>query len=134
MTNVADARKEVDRRREEWRAAVNAGDIDAYAGLVTRDLVWLPPAGSPIRGREGFREWLEPFLDAYDYDFRIAPSEVRIFDGWCVEAGSFRSVMTPKGGGEPQEHGGRYTVIWRRDEEDGAWRIERYVDGFSGRE
>jgi len=130
---VTAAREEIEERREDWKAAVNACDIDAYADLVVDDLVWLPPAGRPIEGRERFRAWLMPFFEAYDYDFSVEPIEVRVFDGWCAEAGRFRSVMSPKGGGDPQEHGGNYALIWRQDTDDGEWRIERYVDGFGSR-
>lgn len=126
---MTDAQEEIRQRRREWRAAVNAGDIVAYADLVAEDLVWLPPAGDPIEGRTGFRAWLEPFFGRYRYDFHVEPGRVRAFDGWCAERGTFRSVMTARSGGEPQEHRGSYTLLWRRDD-DGLWRIERYVDGL----
>lgn len=115
-------------RRGEWMAAVNQGALDDYADLVTEDLVWLPPAGEPLTGRQAFRAWLEPFFARFDYLFSVEPVQVRAFDGWCAEAGRFRSVLTEKGGGAPQEHTGRYLVLWRL-EPDGVWRIERYVDG-----
>jgi hypothetical protein len=83
-----------------------------------------------IRWREAFQAWLEPFFRRFDYDFHLEPKQVRVFEGWCAEGGTFRSVMTPKGGGEPQEHGGTYAVLWRLDQSDDTWRIERYVDGF----
>lgn len=124
-----DVQQEMRQRRREWRAAVNAGDLDAYADLVTEDLVWLPPAGDAIEGRKGFRDWLEPFFGRYSYEFSVEPARVRAFEGWCAETGTFRSVMTPRSGGEPQVHGGSYTLLWRR-EDDGVWRIERYVDGL----
>lgn len=122
--------EEVRLRREEWRAVVNRGNVDAYAGLVTEDVVWLPPVGEPIRGRDAFRAWLAPFMERYDYDFHLEALRVRAFPGWCAETGTFRSVMTEKGTDRPQEHAGTYLVIWRRDEADGRWRIERYVDGL----
>lgn len=127
---LREVEEELRRRRAEWRSVVNRGDIDAYARLVTEDVVWLPPIGEPIEGRDAFRSWLEPFMNRYDYDFQVEPRRVRAFEGWCVEAGTFRSVMTKKGTEEPQEHGGTYLVLWRRDAADGRWRIERYVDGF----
>lgn len=123
-------REELEHRRNEWRTAVNQGDLESYLELVTTDVVWLPPAGSPVQGREAFGNWLEPFFGAYDYDFQLEPKRVLVFEGWGAEGGSFTSVMRPKGGGEPQEHRGTYAVLWRLDEGDQTWRIERYVDGF----
>lgn len=115
-------------RRREWMAVVNEGTVDAYADLVTDDVVWLAPAGDPITGRPAFRAWLEPFFARYDYRFSVEPIQVQGFEGWCAELGHFRSVLSASGGGEPQEHSGRYFVLWRMDP-DGSWRIERYVDG-----
>lgn len=116
-------------RRREWIAAVNEGGVEGYAGLVTENVVWLPPTGDPITSRQAFQAWLEPFFARYDYRFSVEPVQVRAFEGWCAEVGRFRSLLSARGGGEPQEHTGRYFVLWRLDT-DGRWRIERYVDGI----
>jgi uncharacterized protein (TIGR02246 family) len=128
MNSALDA---VAERRREWVEVVNDGSVERYADLVTADVVWLPPAGEPITSRQAFRDWLEPFFAGYAYRFSVEPTEVRPFDGWCAELGNFRSALSAKSGGEPQEHGGRYFALWRLDP-DGAWRIERYVDGVGG--
>ncbi len=116
-------------RRREWVAAVNDGSLERYTDLMAEDLVWLPPAGQPLTGREAFRAWLEPFFGRFDYRFSVEPIHVRAFDGWCAETGRFRSILSEKGGGAPQEHSGSYLVLWRL-EPDGAWLMERYVDGI----
>jgi uncharacterized protein (TIGR02246 family) len=121
----------VSERRRQWMAVVNEGAVEGYADLVTADVVWLPPAGDPITSRQAFRAWLEPFFGRYDYRFSVEVIQVRAFDGWCAEIGNFRSALSAKGGVEPQEHTGRYFVLWRLDV-DGSWRIERYVDGIGG--
>lgn len=36
-------------RRDAWVAAVGARDLDAYAELVTEDVVWLPPGNDRPR-------------------------------------------------------------------------------------
>lgn len=119
---------EVAERRRDWMAAVSGGALEEYADLVTGDVVWLPPRGAPLTSREAFRTWLEPFFSRYDYDFSVEPLDVRAFEGWCAEVGRFRSVLSTGPGQDPQEHSGRYFVLWRLDA-DGVWRIERYVDG-----
>jgi uncharacterized protein (TIGR02246 family) len=118
-------------RRQAWVAAVAAGDVDRYAELVARDVVWIPPFGEPIEGREAFRTWLAPFFARYAYDFSVEPAQIRAVAGWCAELGRFRSVLSTPGGDERNVHAGHYFVLWRRDV-DGVWRIERYVDGVQG--
>lgn len=125
MTTIVNT---IDERRREWMAVVNEGALEDYADLVADDVVWLPPAGAPLTGRQAFREWLKPFFGQYDYEFSVEALEVRAFDGWCAEVGHFRSVLSTRSG-DPQEHTGRYFVLWRLDA-DGSWRIERYVDGI----
>lgn len=116
------------RRRQAWIDAVEAGDAEAYAALVSDDVVWIPPSGDPLHGRAAFRAWLEPFVGAFGYEMHLETSATHEAGDWAWETGSFRSVMTPLDGGTPQEHRGRYFVLWHRDS-DGVWRIDRYVDG-----
>ena len=117
----------VKERHRHWIEAVNSRNLDAYAELVAEDVVWIPPVGPAIAGRQEFREWLRPFFVAYHYEY--APSNSRFLDAgdWVVESADFETQMTPVGGGPARSHEGAYLVIWRRDS-DGAWRIERYVD------
>ena len=125
---MSDILEIVAERRREWVDAVNEGDLERYANIVCEDLVWLPPRGPAIKGRQAFREWLTPFFAGYDYHFSVEPTQVRVFEQFCGELGRFRSVLSPKGEEKTQEHSGTYFVLWRL-EGDGVWRIERYVDG-----
>lgn len=115
------------RSHRAWIKAVNETDLEAYADVVCRDLVWLPPGQDAVEGRAAFRRWLAPFFEQYDYRFSVTDSVFRIAGRWAVEKGRFRSVMTPVAGDATREHSGRFITLWRRDD-DGVWRIERYVD------
>lgn len=123
----------LNQRRRKWIEVVNEGALDGYANLVTEDVVWLPPSGEPITTREGFRAWLKPFFEQYNYRFSVEPIQIRAFKDWCAEVGRFRSSLSAKDGGEPKEHSGTYLVLWRLDT-DNIWRIERYVDGIGSYE
>ncbi len=113
-------------RHGAWIEVVTSGDVDAYADLVTEDVVWMPPHGPAVVGRAAFRSWLRPFFEEYAYEFSLEGVRSRASERWIAETGTFRSRMTPGGGGAAAEHGGRYLALWRRDA--GAWRIERYID------
>jgi ketosteroid isomerase-like protein len=114
-------------RRSAWISAVEAGVVENYAALVTEDVVWLPPYGTPVEGRAAFAQWLKPFMENYEYSFIPTVTASQDFAGWAWETGLFRSSMQPREGGVAQEHNGEYFILWRKDP-DGAWRIERYVD------
>ena len=116
----------LDARREEWVAAVEAGEADRYAALLSPDAVWIPPTGDEIVGRDAFRRWVAPFLERFAYEMELAPEAVRPGRDLAVESGRFVSRMTPREGGEAAVHEGRYLVLWRRD--SGGWWIDRYVD------
>lgn len=113
--------------RQAWIEAVNRTDLDAYADVVCEDVVWIPPGQDAVQGRVAFRDWLAPFFEAYGYAFDVEDSDVNMAGDWAVETGEFRSRMTSRESGETMEHAGRFVLLWRR-EDDGRWRIERYVD------
>lgn len=117
----------VKERHRHWSEAVNSRDLEAYAELVADDVVWIPPVGAAIVGRQEFREWLRPFFGSYRYEYASSNSRFLDAGDWVVESADFETQMTPVAGGPAMSHEGAYLVIWRRDS-DGAWRIERYVD------
>lgn len=117
----------IERRRKQWIAAVNTGSVDDYLVLLTDDVVWFPPDQPAVRGKDGFREWIAPFMEAYDYDFWLTQPAVTVAGGWAVERGAFESTMTSTADGQSASHSGRYLVLWRRTPDD-LWYIERYLD------
>lgn len=106
---------------------VNARDVDGYVELLTEDVVWLPPGQPALSGRRAFETWVRPFFERFSYAFTLTEPDVRLAGDWAVERGAFTSTMKSLDGGEPQQHAGRYMVLWRRVAE-GEWRIERYID------
>jgi uncharacterized protein (TIGR02246 family) len=119
--------KEIRKQREEWLDAVNNNDISRVADLLTEDAVWIPPNMPALKGKTAISDWMNPFFEAYNYEFDIEKLDVRGAGDWAVEHASFRSKLSPKEGGEGSEHQGKYIIIWRW-EKDNKWRIERYLD------
>lgn len=117
----------IERRRAQWIAAVNAGSVDDYLDLLTEDVVWFPPDHPAVRGKNGFREWITPFVEAYDYDFSLGQPVVTVAGEWAIERGAFESTMTSTADGQSASHSGGYLVLWRRAPDD-IWYIERYLD------
>lgn len=123
---MSDALEALAARRREWKAAVESGDPDRYAALLTEGAEWIPPSGDALVGREAFRAWVAPFVERFAYESELEPDLVRVAGDRAVERGRFVSRMTPRDGGETASHEGRYVVVWRHDPD--AWRIDRYVD------
>ena len=119
---------EIRRVRREWVHVVNSGDVDRYTKLLTRDAVWIPPGQPAVEGRKAIRDWLAPLFEEYSYDFALKGSRVQVAGDWAVERGAFRSSLQRRRGGAAEQHTGTYIVLWRQSE-NGAWRIERYIDG-----
>ena len=108
-------------------AGVAASDADAYAGLVTEAVVWVPPGGEAIVGRPAFVAWVQPFLREFTYEFTVRPDDVVVLGDWAVERGRFISGLSSRGGGSRIDHSGNYVVVWALCE-DHVWRIDRYFD------
>lgn len=119
--------KEIRKQREEWLDAVNHNDINRVQELLTDDAVWIPSGMPALNGRAAITDWMDPFFETYDYEFKLEDLDVRGAGHWAVEHASFISRMAPKGGGEGTEQHGKYIIIWRW-EKDNKWRIERYLD------
>lgn len=117
----------LEKQHQKWIDAVNNEDIDAYANIIAKDAVWIPPGQQPIIGREAFKQWLEPFFGRYSYNFSISEPQFIVSGDWAFERAKFTSKMTPISGGAPMTHSGTFTVLWCRCKNKN-WRIERYID------
>lgn len=115
------------KQHEKWVKVVNDGNIDAYANLLTKDAIWIPPGQQPIIGREAFRQWLSPFFEKFSYEFSITEEQFIITGNWTYERAKFSSKMTPNSSGKPMTHSGTFAVFWHQNK-DKNWYIERYID------
>ena len=120
--------KKIRQQREKWLKAVNSNNLDGVVEVLADDAVWIPAGMPALKGRKAISEWMNPFFDAYDYEFNIEDVKIKGADDWAVEQASFTSKTKPKeGDGEENAHQGKYIMIWRW-EKDNEWRIEKYLD------
>lgn len=115
--------------RRRWVEAINSGSSETFVSCVTDKVVWLPPRGEAVQGREALGRWLRGLFGQFHYRFSTSGERIRLVgDRWAVEDAHFRSEVRPKSGeGEAMIHDGEYTVLWRRLG-SGDWRIDRYID------
>lgn len=94
---MGEARSIVDKQYE----AINAGDVDAAMATQADDVDGLVPGAGPLRGRDAFKEFVQPFLTAFPDAKLHADNVVETSDTVVVE-GRFTGLntgplMTPAG-------------------------------------
>lgn len=120
-------RSELDERRSQWMSSVARGDSEAYADLVTPEVVWIGPSGQAILGRSAFRSWVEPFFRDFAYELTLRSEHILVRGDWAIEHGHFVSTLSARSSGSGSRHEGEYLAVWRHCV-DGQWRIDRYFD------
>ena len=108
--------------------ALNRRDFGVLAEVLDPELEWEPgavtPEGGAHRGAEGFRGFLDSWLESFD-GFRIAPELV-------VQAGDTAVVVAHqqgRGHGSGIEIDARVTHVWTiRDGTAVGWRAARTLD------
>lgn len=110
------AERALEKVRQAYMDAVNAGDADAVAALHTEDVVHLPAGMPAVEGRSAIRELMESSLSRMPPEARFAfePRDVRIAEGWAVERG-----VTEGAEGFPP---GKYVMLYEEGDDD-CWRI-----------
>jgi uncharacterized protein (TIGR02246 family) len=121
MSVQATEAQAIDRTRDAHVAALNSGDVDAWAGAFTNDGVQMPPNFPANVGRDNIQAWSGAFLGAFRAEFSLAPEEVQIAGAeWAFERGTYKITLTPKAGGEPMQDAGKYITIYQR-QPDESW-------------
>lgn len=121
------AATEIDRQRDSWIAAINAGDAAGFVSVLAEDAVWLPAGRAAIAGADRIRDWLSGPFAEYSYDYSVTDIRLRVAGDWALELARFRTRAADRSGTEAPVHEGEYTILWRRRSESG-WVIERYAD------
>lgn len=106
---------------ERWMADERAGNATAVLDLCDEDVLWLPPGGRPMRGRQTILHWLSgPAVPIHD----LALSNLEISgDGRVAwKTCEFVTTWQPKGAYTPiTERGSHLWVLHKTD--SGDWRV-----------
>jgi uncharacterized protein (TIGR02246 family) len=116
----------IGRVRQAHVAALNRGDVEAWAELFSEDGVQMPPHVPANVGRPAIRAWSEGFLAPFHVDFALDVDEVRVGDEWAFERGRYAIALTPKGGGPPIGDRGKYVTVYLRRAR-GSWQMGRDI-------
>jgi uncharacterized protein (TIGR02246 family) len=117
----------IKKTRETHVAALNSGDVDAWADAFANDGVQMPPNAPANVGRDNIQAWSRAFLGAFRAEFSLAPDEVQIAGAeWAFERGTYKISLTPKAGGEPIQDVGKYITVYQL-QPDGSWAMARDI-------
>lgn len=104
--------------------AINTNDVDTIMAVMTDDVVFMPPHGPRMVGKDAIRPWVAGYVEAFDSRWIKTTLEFQLAGDWAFEQYSYESADTPKGGGETMRDTGKGLIIYRR-ESDGVWRVAR---------
>jgi len=124
-THQAD-REALNHVRKAHIAALNEGDVNAWAAAFTDDGVQMPPNAPANLGRENIRVWSQAFLAPFRVEFTLLVDEVQVAGDWAFERGMYTITLTPKAGGEPLQDIGKYITTYER-QPSGAWGMARDI-------
>ncbi len=103
--------------------ALQAGDVEKYAGAYEEDAVVVPPYSPEIIGKASIRSRLAEALKEISIE---AVSETREYQvlgpEWIAERGRYSWNVMPKGAGEPFMDSGNFMLLWHK-QKDGALKI-----------
>ncbi len=116
---------EIDRVRDAHVAALNTGDVAAWARQFSADGVQMPPNAPPNVGRAAIEAWSRPMLEHFRVRFALSVAEVRVESAWAIETGGYTIELAPKPGGPAMQDAGKYITIYQRTRE--GWRMARDI-------
>ena len=107
--------------------AYKARDWDTFSSYFTDDGIWMPPGEAPLHGKDAWWEWAQPWWDELTVvQINVTSEEIVVIDDWAFERHIETQVTTFGADGEPEES--HFKGVWiLRQQEDGAWKISRYI-------
>ena len=111
---------------DDWRNAVNAGDIDRILEIAADDLEMMP-AGQPAVSGTDAHELLRGFVNQFTADLQpFSNEEIIVCGEWAFQRLTYQITLTPKGGGDSITEQGDGIHMFRRDTA-GTWRLAKDV-------
>ncbi len=117
---------EVRRVIDDWRNAVNAGDIERMLQIAADDFEIMPP-GQPGLSGASAREFLQGFVSQFKANLQpFSNEEIIVCGEWAFQRLTYELTLTPKAGGDPINERGDGIHMFRRDT-TGSWRLAKDI-------
>lgn len=126
QTGLTEAQQAIDKVRQDFNVAYNKADVETIAGLVTEDVVWMPPNEPAMVGRQAVKTRYTSQFAKSSAKFEMHMAEIIVCGDWGVLRGPYVRIDTPKNGGPPVEITGKYLMVMQL-QPDGFWQIARDI-------
>jgi uncharacterized protein (TIGR02246 family) len=110
----------------EHVAAVNSSDTAATLADFTDDVIYLPPAGPPVRGKPALASFVGSFYEAFTADIGMVAEETILMGDWAFQWGVLTGAVRPLVGGQEAPLNGKWAYLYQR-QSDGTWKIARDI-------
>jgi ketosteroid isomerase-like protein len=118
--------------KEEWAEACLRADWEGLGGLLTDNVVFLPPDRPMVEGREGVKAWLREFPPISAFATTVVEADGRVDFAWA--RGTFTMTVEPTPGQRVTMRGKWSATYLKQD--DGRWLCASdtwNVDGPTGK-
>jgi len=105
-----------------FATAINAKDFATAASVYADDVVFMPPNGEAITGRDNVRAWMAAYPPFSN--FVNTSVEIEGVGDLAYNRGTFELDVTPPGATAPLHDKGKYFEVLRR-QPDGSWKVTR---------
>lgn len=117
----------VDKLRDDFMAAFNAGDADKIGELYSEDAVAMGGDRPTLQGRAAIVENNKQMFTQFSTKIAITPLQTKTSGDLAYDQGTYTMEMTPKApGGKPAMEEGRYVVVLHR--EGTVWKVIADID------
>jgi len=112
---------------EDYAKAVNAGDADGIAALMTGKTVYADLNVPVAVGKDAIRSLTAGYQSQFKFDFSVPVDEVRVAGDLAVARGTWTIKLTPKTEGiAPINDRGSWILVLAR-QNDGSWKWDWVV-------
>jgi uncharacterized protein (TIGR02246 family) len=117
----------VDKLRDDFMAAFNAGDADKIGELYTENALAMGGDRPTLQGRTAIVESNKQMFSQFSAKISITPIATKTSGDLAYDQGTYTLEMTPKAaGGKAAKEEGRYVVVLQR--EGSAWKVVADID------
>lgn len=105
--------------------ADNARDVTRLLSSYTDDVVWLPPTGGEISGKQAIERRYRALFSAFEVRMTATISETRVAANWGFVRGLTQGMLSPAAGGDPKVVDDKFIAVLSC--ERAVWRVSRLM-------